>query len=454
MMTANATDPRQPTNVHRLLLLLVLAISAFIQFTVVSRTVVENPLRADAGEYFAYAFNLHEYGTYTLERTWDTIPPHSLVPDKMRSPGYPLFLAALGKPEPIEAYGLRVTYVQAGLGVLSVWLVYLIAVTFAGPAAALSVAFLTAINPQLATISTYLLTESLFTFLLLASVLMLARAVHGGRLWMWAGAGLLWGLCSLVRPTAQYFLPLLLVAVFLLPRLRAFRKPALVAFSAFLLTLSPWLLRNLSDSVSNPGTSMAVNTLAHGSYPGFMYDGRPGTFAYPYRADPRIKEITKDMPSILSHIASKFREQPRTYATWYLLGKPYFFLSMEDVQSFDVMIYPTSRTPYYEDLKFAILRTVSLALHWPLTILGLAGAALLAIRPEWLQLDDRGRSTALMVALVVAYGIALHMVVAPFPRYSIPFRPLLFALALLPFTAIYLALPATIARGRRAQVVG
>ena len=43
------------------------------------------------------------------------------------------------------------------------------------------------------------------------------------------------------------------------------------------------------------------------------------------------------------------------------------------------------------------------------------------------------------MALVVLYAIGLHMVVAPFPRYAIPFRPLIYALAMVPVQAAWLA---------------
>ena len=58
--------------------------------------------------------------------------------------------------------------------------------------------------------------------------------------------------------------------------------------------------------------------------------------------------------------------------------------------------------------------------------------------PRWLVLGESGTLAAAIVALVVAYSIAFHMIVAPFPRYGIPFRPLLYALAMLPLRAAWL----------------
>jgi len=256
-------------------------------------------------------------------------------------------------------------------------------------------------------------------------------------------------LCSLVRPTAEFFPVLGLLAVLLLPGLRAHRANALVGFACFVAVLSPWIIRNQVADLLNPGSSLMVNTLAHGSYPGFMYEGRPETFAFPYRFDPKLPEITKDVPSVLKDIGRRFADDPGTYASWYLLGKPYFFLSLRDVQSADIMIYPVSQTPYYQDLKFAVIRRFSLELHWPLMILGLIGMVTLALRPRWMPSGTPSVIAASVVALVVAYAIAFHMVVAPFPRYAIPFRPLIFVLALLPLRAIW-----ELARSRKQSANG
>jgi hypothetical protein len=268
----------------------------------------------------------------------------------------------------------------------------------------------------------------------------LLKAVESRSPWPFVVTGVLWGLCSLVRPTAQFLPPLLLIAVLALPRLRSFRKAALVAFACFALVLAPWLIRNLSDSVSKPESSLAVNSLLHGSYPNFMYENQPESFGYPYYYDPNSKQYARDLPSVLNHIADRFQAEPLVYAQWYLIGKPRAFLTWGHIQGWDILIYPVSHTPYYEDIRFAIIRIWSEKLHWPLMFLGMIGGFMALARPHWLQLDTDSTRAATIVALVLAYGIVFHMIVAPFPRYGIPFRPLLFALAMLPPRAICLQL--------------
>lgn len=426
------------SRIPQLMLALILALAAFVQLTVVSRTVVDTPLRADAGQYFSYAFNLKHYGVYSSAPTWQEAPSEvAPAADKLRSPGYPLFLLMAGSPEPTEAYLTRITFLQAGLGILSVWLAYLIAASFMVRQLALGVALIAAVNPHLTTVSTYLLTESLFLFLLLASTFGLIRATRTNTPRWFIVTGLLWGLCSLVRPTTQFFPVLMLMMVFALPSLRKFSKHALVAFACFAVVLSPWLIRN--QSVPGSGSGLMVGTLVHGSYPDFMFEGRPETFAFPYRFDPEIAEKSRDLPSALKYIGGRFVAEPGVYLRWYLLGKPHFFLSLRDAQSFDVLIYPTFETPYFNDIRFAVMRKFSILLHWPLMASGLLAIVLLGVRPNWLALDATTMQAAKLVSLIVIYAIGFHMIVAPFPRYAIPFRPLLFALAVLPARALWVA---------------
>lgn len=434
----DAWPPSSRSAIPRLLLALVLSLAALVQLTVVSRTSVDVPLRADAGEYFSYAYNLSHHGVYSIARTWSGDSGTRPAPDAFRPPGYPLFLALVGVPEPDEAYLRRVSLVQAALGVLSVWLIYLIGRKFLGERWALAAALLTALSPHLAVISTYLLSESLFCFLLLVSVFSLLRAVESGARWLYVLTGLSWGLCSLVRSTSEFFPVLLLLGVLVLPRLRRFRLAALLAFACFAAALAPWLIRNQSPDVGKPASSLMVKALAHGSYPDFMYQGQAQSFGFPYRFDPESEAIARDLPSILRHIMGRFQAEPLIYAKWYLIGKPQYFLAWGNVQGWDILIYPVFHSPYFEDVRFVAIRMLAYLLHWPLMILGLIGALLLWFAPQRLGIDPNAVTAGRLVAMVVAYAIAFHIVVAPFPRYGIPFRPLLYALALVPPRALVL----------------
>jgi hypothetical protein len=117
-----------------LLLAAILALAAFLHFTVATQSAVPMPMASDSSEYFSYAYNLRNHGVYSDDLSWaDEMQPGGVRPDAMRPPGYPLFLLAIPGLDASEQYLQRVVRVQAVLGVCSVWLFYLLARRFLRP---------------------------------------------------------------------------------------------------------------------------------------------------------------------------------------------------------------------------------------------------------------------------------------------------------------------------------
>lgn len=412
-----------------LLLVLILALSALLQATVVSRTVVDRPLRVDALDYFSYAVNLRDHGVYSLDRGWNEgRADESPRPDAQRPPGYPLLLRMLD-PQVSRQWLRRVGYVQAGLGVLSVWLVYLLGRRFLSEPMALLATALTALCPSLVVLSTYVLSEGLFTFCLLAALL--ASAVALGRAGEWKpalAAGLLWGVASLVRSTSLFVPVLFLLASFAVPMLHGFRRASAFCLLGFALAMSPWLLRNQALPPSAEGGSLMVKALAHGSYPDFRLDGRPETEGFPYRFDPEADARQRDLPGVLRYIARDFHKHPGRMLRWYLLSKPLAFLSWTGSQSWGLFLYPVLASPYLQSGLLKLSAILMHALHWPLVLMALVASGALLANRRLTGIQSRNRGVATLLAFVLAYAIAFHMVVAPFPRYNLPFRPLVFLL--------------------------
>ena len=281
-------------------LTLILLLSAYTYYSVTTRTVVDLPLRADSGDYFLSAYNLVNHGIYSRQRS---IPPHGdpsiLKTDALRSPGYPLFMAAVGRPEPTDIYLHRVIYTQGAFGVLSVLLLFLIASEFLPAGWSHAAALLAALSPHLPVMSAYLLSETWFTFLLLATLYSFLLAIRKRSAWLFLCAGLLCGLCNLTRSTVQ-FLPFIAVAATLaLPRLRPYLRSSSLFFAGFLLIVSPWTIRNQLLPKSEAEPSLLVNFVLHGSYPGFMYQSIPSSYGYAYRFDPLATEVSRSLPATL-----------------------------------------------------------------------------------------------------------------------------------------------------------
>jgi 4-amino-4-deoxy-L-arabinose transferase-like glycosyltransferase len=135
--------------------------------------------------------------------------------------------------------------VQHVLGLATVVLVYFIGALSFGRIAGLVAALGTAINGSLLLMEHMLLSESLFTPILAAGMLMVLLALRSGRTAFFIIAGLALGLGALTRPAAQAILPLVLAVVVLQPRpWRARLLASGLVLVGFLVVAAPWMLRN------------------------------------------------------------------------------------------------------------------------------------------------------------------------------------------------------------------
>jgi len=128
-------------------------------------TVVDHPIRADAKDYLAYAYNIRYLYTYSRNLSSNT---DTLSPDALRSLGYPLFVSLfLDKRVSYKAV-FHVLVTQALLSTLVILLTYAVFFTILGAPIALLAALLTAFSPHLITVNVYLLSETWFCFLLMS----------------------------------------------------------------------------------------------------------------------------------------------------------------------------------------------------------------------------------------------------------------------------------------------
>ena len=185
----------------------------------------------DEGAYLSLARNLAATGHF--EGTF-------------RPPLYPMFEAVFLRGG-LGTLGIRLA--QVVLSTLSVLLVYRIAFREAGQRPARIAAFLMAFNPVLIAFSHRLWSETLFIFLLLLAIDLLARPIMEGKFRRWMGAGLLLGLAALTRPMLVTFLPFL--ATWLLVHVvkrQVSLAPALARFSTLAIAMAvvilPWTMRN------------------------------------------------------------------------------------------------------------------------------------------------------------------------------------------------------------------
>jgi hypothetical protein len=389
-----------------------------------------NPLRADAGNYFMYAYNLLYKHTYSREVGNLKELNSPVTPDNERSPGYPVFLTLFVDGLSFHSFVEKVVLSQAVLSALTIIAAFLVFRAFLPSAWALAATFLVAISPQLIIPSGFVITETLFCFLLVVTGYMGSLLQQRPSFPLATLIGMLIGLASLVRPILEY-LPFVLGFLFFahFGRKEGFRYFAALLFG-FCLVFFPWILRNAITLGTLSDDTLLINFLHHGMYPDFTFEGVPESRGYPYLFDPRSPAISQDMSSVLKEVLTRFQERPWEHLKWFLIGKPVAFWAWDDVQGMGgAFIYPVATSPYFFEAPFQWTHFFMFVIHWPLIILG-GLASLLA----WSRsLDETHPQKSLFairfISLVLISYTLIHMVGAPIQRYSFPLRPYLYGMA-------------------------
>ena len=420
---------------------LVLILGGYLRIKSLSGTRVDPPLQADAGQYFSYAYNMRFHHVYSKQADSWLKEDVNLVPDAVRTPGYPLVLSFLMDARPSGRTLDKILIFQLIISVLTLYIAFELFRKFLPVHGALAASFLTALSPHLIVANSYVLTETLFCFILVLAALQVGFLAARPAGWLAGMAGAIIGFAALVKPGLQYF-PVVM-AMWLLVHYG--RKKGLWLFLAllagFMLVFSPWIIRNIVTLKASSDNRLKINFLHHGMYPDFTYDGVKKSYGFPYRFDPRSEEIKKSVSSVLTEISRRFQTEPWQHLKWYLLKKPVAFWGWNIVQgqgdALDAFVYPVTSTPYASNGIFRWTHQFMYYLHWPLVLLGLCGC-LIAWCPVTRAREATGLSTpiARFISLLLGYFIFIHMIGTPFPRYSFPLRPFLYGMALYALYAI------------------
>jgi hypothetical protein len=313
-------------------LLVLMALALVIRLVAVlmiddPHTVPRNLEESDAPGYYVLADHL-------LDGTGYRYAPGE-APSAKRAPGYPLFLAAIFKVSSRNFTAVRI--MQCLVDVATVYLVFgLSLLLFGSGAAALLAAFAYTIYFPAIQNTTYILPETTHTFFLVGAVTLAVLAMRAGSYFLYAVAGIIFGVATMIRPGA-YLLPVVLLAVGIVVtpwvgldrgvgRVLGDRRSAgiglvswrglLILLAGFVVTMFPWVMRN-QQALGRP---VITTTLAGAN----LYKGNhvPTGGAYPWAADSlftpdlkartaRVSEVEKDRilraetrKMILSHKAA------------------------------------------------------------------------------------------------------------------------------------------------------
>ncbi|MGP0070235.1 MAG: ArnT family glycosyltransferase [Isosphaeraceae bacterium] len=364
----------------------------------------------DTVGYWELARTIRAGGPYEIV-DWADIP-HFAV----RTPGYPLMLAACQ-----AAFGERtlpVRLVQAVLGTLCVYLIYLLARQFArggdsqaepdGPTmpgrwtVPLVAAAIAAVNPHYLVMSSLILSEAAFEPLMLASLLGLAvlwPASSSGRKAMLIalGTGASAGAAILVRPSWALFVPAMLAAWIVASlgdrrRLAASMRGTVLCTVGVVAMMGPWWARNMQVYGRFVPTALWMGAS--------LYDGlnprATGGSDMSFLADPEIWPLDEqDQDAELTRLAVDFaRDHPLRVLVLAVSKFGRYWSPWPNAQGF--------RSP--------ILAVASTVVELPL--FGLIAVGLWGRR--------RDARAWVILAGPLLYFCALHMVFASSMRYRIP----------------------------------
>ena len=193
----------------------------------------------DSWQYIRIAQNITAYGEYSQGQFGE----QSFIPDALRTPGYPLTIILcnfLG----INLTGLLI--LQLFVGALTCSIVARVAfmITRRKSLAVLS-GLLLALNIPSIFFTTNVMTESIFTLLLLIGIARFIRWLQQGSMLQLFISALLIGVSMLFRPIALY-LPLALVVLVLCHKggFQNLWRPALITLAIPYMLISPWVMRN------------------------------------------------------------------------------------------------------------------------------------------------------------------------------------------------------------------
>lgn len=404
-----------------IVLIIIFIISIVFRLAYVFALEIESPLRADALKYFSLAFNLLNHNIYSFGQS------EPLLISTLITPGYPLFLSfVLSFSKTIGSFNIYVLVVQAVISSFSTVLIFLLAKKIIPYWGAILCAGLVVISPHLNVLSGYVLTETLFIFLLLLGFYLFVSAVDRKSALLFFISGLAFGAGALVRPILV-LLPVVLILVSLKHySFREFKGCFLVLLIGLVITLTPWQIFKFNQPESKE-ISLLAAAISLGSYPDLIYKD-PKLKGFPYKEDPENKEMSRNPAYALSVIMDRASKEPAKYLKWYFWGKgiTYWQSSIIAGQG-GPFIYPVESSIYHKN-KIALASLKAMFFLHPFFVSVALLGSLFALIGLCRKRAPSSNTLVSFLSITVFYFMGVHMVLAPLPRYSIPMYPFVFIL--------------------------
>ena len=203
----------------------------------------------------------------------------------------------------------------------------------------------------------------------------------------------------------------------------------------FILLQAPWFawkqLHTVKDEISPAAASLAL-----GTYPDLIYKD-PELRGVPYKEDTEWDKMSRSAETTIQILLQRAKKDPWTYVKWYFFEKPVMFWSWATlVGSAGPFIYQVFDCIYFKYSAAAYSMLFSKWMH-PVLLVSACFTILSLLAGFSRRSQSYYRESGIqIVALLALYFTAVHTVLAPLPRYSIPFHGCLFLLGTCGFVSI------------------
>lgn len=323
-----------------------------------------------------------------------------------RAPLYPLFLSFI-----YLVFGhtfLVVRIIQSILGAIICVFVYFIGKrVFKQERVAILGASAAVICPSLIASNSYILTETLTTFLLIGAIILLMRGLETKRKRIWGLSGIVLGLATLARPVILFFPLFLLLGLLLFFKKRLQNFIFVIIFSlGMAVVILPWTVRNyLAFRQFIPITTSGGFNLWAGSY-------LPWNGDYNYRdlsaAENLVKGLSPEEANkkFFQEGVKNIKENPGAY----------LILSIKKLRRFWLRIPGGEMVLEGKDKEKILIFTF----HYILFFFFLLGL--------YLCLKEKRKELFIPLSIIL-YFTLIHILLLALPRYRIPVMPLVLAIA-------------------------
>jgi hypothetical protein len=394
------------------------------------------PLYSDTAEYYNSALNLYYFGTFSTSKPSYRIPAQ---PDASRSPGYSIFLLPfIHYYKSLEQVWVHVIDFQAILGALIAVISFIIARLNLKRFWAFIVGLLAALSPHLIANEVFLLSETLYTFILIVANLFMCISWLSGRKFLAFASGLMVGISMLIRPIG------ILIGVFfaiiflfnkengriMLPRY--WLKPVLVFYLGITISFIAFPLRNyitLGDFY--PENNRGWESIVDGSYINFTHKN-PVHYGNPYNDDPENSRMKKDKTYFFQIMKERFVSRPFAYLKWYLVGKTSSSWEWDIAPNggWDVYTYKLYKHGFKDNIILLYIYNLMKYVHKPLVFICFLTFPYLLFFYYMKSKLPYIYIKLLPPLITLIYFNFIMVLMFPLPRYTIPLRPYCYILAI------------------------